>query len=389
MPLIPFLILSGGTAYAAFTMHQQQQTTKRQEHAAAEAAKVQVKPAEESISKTLAMDHIRLELGYGLLALVNSDAGQKLTDQIKGLRRQMASDMGFIMPAVRIQDNLQLQPNAYVIYIKEIEAGRGEVRPNMLMVMDPRGDTITLPGENTVEPTFGLQAMWVSPHYREEANFKGYTVVDPPTVMTTHLTEVIKDNIPELMTYSETQKLLDEMGKEQQKLVSDVIPSQITVTGLQRVLQNLLAERVSIRDLSNILEGVAEASAFTRNLTLITEHVRSRLARQISDDHTSSVGYIPILTLSPEWEQNFAESLVGQGEDKQLAMQPSLLQSFIRHVREVYEKHAMMGENPVLVTSPAIRPYVRSIIERFRSQTAVLSQNEIHAKAKIKTLGMI
>ncbi|NDC56021.1 MAG: hypothetical protein EBZ69_04310, partial [Alphaproteobacteria bacterium] len=220
-------------------------------------------------------------------------------------------------------------------------------------------------------------------------NFKGYTVVDPPTVMTTHLTEVIKDNIPELMTYSETQKLLDEMGKEQQKLVSDVIPSQITVTGLQRVLQNLLAERVSIRDLSNILEGVAEASAFTRNLTLITEHVRSRLARQISDDHTSSVGYIPILTLSPEWEQNFAESLVGQGEDKQLAMQPSLLQSFIRHVREVYEKHAMMGENPVLVTSPAIRPYVRSIIERFRSQTAVLSQNEIHAKAKIKTLGMI
>ncbi|NDG04914.1 MAG: hypothetical protein EB121_06160, partial [Alphaproteobacteria bacterium] len=219
--------------------------------------------------------------------------------------------------------------------------------------------------------------------------FKGYTVVDPPTVMTTHLTEVIKDNIPELMTYSETQKLLDEMGKEQQKLVSDVIPSQITVTGLQRVLQNLLAERVSIRDLSNILEGVAEASAFTRNLTLITEHVRSRLARQISDDHTSSVGYIPILTLSPEWEQNFAESLVGQGEDKQLAMQPSLLQSFIRHVREVYEKHAMMGENPVLVTSPAIRPYVRSIIERFRSQTAVLSQNEIHAKAKIKTLGMI
>ena len=388
MPFIPFASLGGLAGFAAFTLTKQAKERKHEADGTAEKAKTPA-IAEEPIARSLSIDFIRLELGYALLGLINSEAGQRLTDQIKGLRRQLASDMGFVMPAVRIQDNLQLPANSYVIRIKEIEAGRGEIRPGMLLVMDPKGSPIALPGETTTEPTFGLAAMWIDQTYREEALFKGYTVVDPPTVITTHLTELIKDNMSELLSYSETQKLLDELNKDQQKLVADVIPSQVTVSGLQRVLQNLLSERISIRDLPTILEGISEAAGITRNLSAISEHVRSRLSRQISDANTNDVGYIPLVTLSPEWEQAFAESIVGEGDNKQLAMPPSKLQQFINGVRQTYDRHAMMGDSPVLLTSPTIRLYVRSVVERFRPTTTVLSQNEIYPKAKIKTLGQI
>jgi flagellar biosynthesis protein FlhA len=388
MPFVPFAALGGISGYAAYALgriHQERRSSKEASETAAKPAAV----SEEPISRSLSIDLIRLELGYALLNLINSEAGQRLTDQIKGLRRQLASDMGFIMPAVRIQDNLQLPPNTYVIRIKEIEAGRGELRPGMLMVMDPRGQAIALPGETTTEPTFGLSAIWVDPTYREEALFKGYTVVDPPTVITTHLTELVKDNMSELLSYSETQKLLDELSKDQQKLVADVIPTQVTVSGLQRVLQHLLAERISIRDLPTILEGISEATTITRNLSAISEHVRARLGRQISDANTNEMGYIPLITLSPEWEQAFAEAVTGEGEEKHLAMPPSKLQQFINSVRQTYDRNAQMGESPILLTSPGIRSYVRSVIERFRPATTVLSQNEIYPKAKIKTLGQI
>ncbi len=389
MPFLPFAALSALTGYGAFAVTQAKRA-KQEAKAAADAASAKPAPvAEDPIGRALSIDLVRLELGYALLPLINSDAGHRLTDQIKGLRRQLASDMGFIMPSVRIQDNLQLPPNTYVLRVKEIEAGRGELRPGMLLVMDPKGAPLTLPGEATTEPTFGLPAMWVDPSYREEALFKGYTVVDPPTVITTHLTEIVKDNMSELLSYSETQKLLDELSKDQQKLVSDVVPSQIALSGLQRILQNLLAERVSIRDLPTILEGISEATSVTRNLSIISEHVRSRLARQISSANTNEMGYIPLLTLSPEWEQVFAESLSGDTEDKRLAMPPTKLHQFIQAVRQAYDKFASLGEAPILLTSPGVRPYVRSIMERFRPSTVVVSQNEIHAKAKIKTLGQI
>jgi flagellar biosynthesis protein FlhA len=293
------------------------------------------------------------------------------------------------MPSVRIQDNMQLPANAYVIRVKEIEAGRGDLRPTMLLVMDPRGEEITLPGEKTTEPTFGLPAMWIDVTNREEALFRGYTVVDPSTVITTHLTEVIKENMPELLSYSETQKLMDELDKDHQKLIADMVPSQISIGGIQRVLQNLLGERISVRDLPTILEGISEACGYTRNVMMISEHVRARLARQISEMNGNEDGVIPLVTLSPEWEQTFAESLVGSGDDKQLSMAPSRLQEFITNLRTTFERQAMMGENPVLLTSPAIRPYVRSIVERFRPMTFVMSQNEIHPKARIKTVAQI
>jgi flagellar biosynthesis protein FlhA len=284
---------------------------------------------------------------------------------------------------------LQLPAATYAVKIKEIEAGRGEVRPGMLLCMDPTGEAISLPGEATVEPTFGLPAMWIDNRYREEAHFKGYTVVDATTVVTTHITEIIKENMSDLLSYTETQRLLDELPKDYQKLVGDVIPSQLSVGGLQRILQNLVNERVSIRDLPTILEGVAEATTYTKNVMSITEHVRSRLSRQICETNINSHGHVPLVTMSPKWEKNFADALIGERDDRQLAMAPSVLQDFISAVRQVFDKFAQTGESPVLLTSPMIRPYVRSVVERFRPQTAVMSQNEIHPKSKIKTVGQI
>ena len=391
MPVVPFLglsILTGGTAW--FILYRKRRIKEKEIRLIEEKAIDPAAIAEEPISTALRIDYLRLELGYGLLSLISAPKdGQKLTDQIKALRRQMASDIGFVMPSVRIQDNMQLPANIYAIRIKEIEAGRGDLRPNMLLVMDPRGEEITLAGEKTTEPTFGLPAMWIEEANREEALFRGYTVVDPPTVITTHLTEMIKDNMAELLSYVETQKLLDEMEKEHQKLIADMIPTQISLSGVQRVLQNLLAERVSIRDMPTILEGIYEACGHTRNVVMITEHVRARLARQISDMNTNEQSFIPLITLSPQWEQAFAESLVGTDDDKQLSMQPSKLQEFISGVRKAFERQAILGESPVLLTSPAIRPFVRSIVERFRPMTIIMSQNEIHPKVKIKTVGNI
>jgi len=394
MPGIPFLPFMVMAATAGFMAYQVTQTQGREEvkRIAAETAEQEDVPvAEEPISKTLAMDYIRLELGYALLPLVNNEQQDvaKLTDQVKGLRRQLAEDMGFVLPSVRIQDNLQLPSNTYVVRIKEIDAGSGEIRPDMLLCMNPAGEDIDLPGEATREPTFGLPAMWIGTEYREEAHFKGYTVVDPSTVITTHVTEIVKDNMSEILSYAETQKLLDELPETHQKLIGEIVPNQISVTGIQRILQNLVIERVSIRDLPAILEGISEAANYTNNLSMITEHVRTRLARQICNQYANAAGVLGLVTLSPDWEQAFGESLIGDGEDKQLAMPPTQLQEFIGAIRTVYEQMGMQGESPVLLTSPAIRPYVRSIVERFRPQTIVMSQNEIHPRAKIKTLGQV
>lgn len=389
VPFLPFFVLSAITGSISWFLYQQTKQKEVVKVQEAQKAKEVERKVEEPIEASLHLDILKLELGYGLLPLINYQKSQKLVDQIKSLRKQIAKDLGFVMPSVRIQDNMQLPANTYVIRVKDIEAGRGDIRPDMLLVMDPRGGKMTIPGEATTEPTFGLPAIWVSENYREEALFKNYTVVDPPTVITTHITEIIKENIAELLSFSETQKLLEKLGDEHKKLYTDIVPSQITIGGIQRVLQNLLAEMISIRDLPTILEAVAEASKISQNSTTITEHVRSRLARQISHTYTGTDGYISMVTLSPEWEQAFAESLSGKGEERQLAMQPSKLQAFIAKVREVFDKHSMKGDAPVLVTSAIARPYVRAIIERFRPTTIVLSQNEIHPKARLKTLGQI
>ncbi len=399
IPFAPFAVLSAVTGFMAYSMHKQNALKITAEAKAgggvpgtpggAAGASAPGAAGDEKISESLMIDGLRLELGYGLLPLINYQKGHRLTEQIKALRKQIARELGFVMPPVRIQDNMQLPANTYVIKVKEVETARGDIRPDMLLIMDPHGRPITLPGENTTEPTFGLPAMWVAENYREEALFRNYTVVDPPTVVTTHLTEVVKENMSDLLSYAETQKLLDDLGKEEQKLISETVPSQISVSGVQRVLQNLLAEMVSIRDLAAIMEAVAESSRVTQNVTIITEHVRMRLARQISHANTNDENYISILALSPAWEQSFIEALQGEGEEKILTLAPTRIQDFITAVRQKYEALGLQGESPIMLTSPSIRPYVRSIIERFRPQTIVLSQNEIHPKARIKTVGQL
>jgi len=403
IPFAPFFVLACVTGYVAYTMNKNAKIAKETATAGGGAvlrpgevmppggmpAGAGGAPVEDKISDTLHIDSLRLELGYGLLPLINYQKGHRLTEQIKALRKQVARELGFVMPPVRIQDNMQLPANTYVIKVKEVETARGDIRPDMLLVMDPTGGKISLPGEETVEPTFGLPAMWVTENYREEALFRNYTVVDPPTVVTTHLTEIVKENMSELLSYAETQKLLDDLGKEEQKLITETIPSQISVSGVQRILQNLLGEQISVRDLSTIMEAVAEASRITQNVQIVTEHVRMRLARQISHQNTNDEGYIPILAMSPAWEQSFIESLSGEGEEKILSMAPSRIQEFITQVRGKYDQLAVQGELPILLTSPSIRPYVRSIIERFRAQTVVMSQNEIYPRARIKTVGQL
>jgi flagellar biosynthesis protein FlhA len=389
IPMIPFVLLGGGAAALAYVIEKR---TRAEAAAAARKAEAEVKaaPADEPIAAALKIDDLKIELGYALLPLVNSpDGTDRLTEQIKALRRSLAGEMGFVMPAVRILDNVQLEANSYVIKVKEVEAGTGKIWPGQYMVMDPTGAQVTLPGMHTVEPTFGLPATWLDPMLKEEAAIKGYTVVDAATVLSTHLTEVLKANMSELLSYAEVQKLIKELPKEQSELVKDIVPSQITTSGIQRVLQILLAERISIRDLSTILEGIADALAYTRNPTMLVEHVRARLARQICAQHTSPAGYLPLIVLSAKWEQAFAESIVGQGEERSLAMQPSKLSDFIALVRERFEHAGREGEAPVLVTSPGIRPFVRGIVERFRAQTPVLSQAEIHPRARLKTVGSI
>ncbi len=389
MPHFVFALIATGAASLAYVSWRAKENL-RLETAQKEAAKVAETPAvEEPISSALALDLLRVELGYGLLPLINDTKGHRVTDQIKALRRQLATEMGFVMPAVRILDNMQLGPNEYVIRVKEVEAGRGELFPGQLLIMDPKGAAVELPGTHTNEPAFGLPATWVDQGLREEASFRGYTVVDPGTVLTTHLTEVLKTNMAELLSYAETKKLLDDLSPEQKKLVEELIPAQISVTGVQRVLQSLLSERVSTRDLPSILEGIAEAVGHTKNAMLIAEHVRARLARQLCHQHMSGKGFLPIVAMSPAWEQSFAESLAGTGEERQLAMAPSQLQAFIHAVRERFDEASATGDIPVLLTSPIIWPYVRSIVERFRAQTPVMSQNEIHPSVRLRTLGQI
>ncbi len=393
IPLMPFLTLAAGAGVLAWQANGTLKK-KKAENARLEAVReleAAAPPAEEPIANVLKIDSLRLELGYSLIPMIKDGAadGDKLTEQIKALRRQLAADMGFVMPSVRILDDVQLGPNNYVIKVKEVASGDGEIYPGQYLVMDPSGRDIEISGINTMEPTFGLPAKWISQENRDEAQIKGYTVVDPVTVISTHLTEVLKNNMADLLSYTEVNGLLDNLDANQKRLMEDIVPAQINITGIQRILQNLLKERVSIRDLPAILEGIAEATAFTSNAQAITEHVRTRLARQISSSYTNHDGTLAIISMHPQWEQEFAETIIGDGDDRQLAMAPSKLQEFIKSVAAAFEEASANGDYAVLLTSPAARPFVRSIVERFRPQTVVLSQNEIHPSAKIRTSALV
>jgi flagellar biosynthesis protein FlhA len=383
LPALPFLGLAGLAGGGAWARRRSQ---NRAAHDVEQGIK-STAMVEPPITQALQIDTLRLELGYGLLGLASGDSA-RLTEQIKVLRKTFATEMGFILPPVRVQDNMELPPNGYCFRIKELEAGRGELRPGMLLAINPAGGYPDIEGERTKEPAFGLPAVWVDEMKRQEAILKGCTVVDLASVLITHMTELVRIHLDELLSYSETQKLLEGLGKEHQRLVAELIPSQITTGGVQRVLQGLLAERVSIRDLSTILEGIQEACAGgARVIQTILAHVRIRLSRQISIANTGPAGYIAALPLSADWEAAFADAIVPHGDERQLAIAPSKLREFVQRLKQVFDEAG--AENPVVICSALIRPHVRMVVERSQPATVVLAQQEIHPKSRIRALATI
>ncbi|AIK96523.1 flagellar biosynthesis protein FlhA [Candidatus Odyssella acanthamoebae] len=392
MPGFPFFILAIACGIGAWRVMQSQAQAQQEALEAIEKAKA---PAEEvSIGEEAKIvpghiDYLRIEIGYGLLPLLNGDKGTKLTDQIKNLRKQLAQEIGFVLPSVRIQDNIQVNGMSYLIRVKELEAGRGDLRPDHFLVMNPNGEDILVEGEATTEPTFGLPACWITESQRSEAERLGYTIVDASTVMTTHLTEIVKENLAELLTYVETQKMLDELGDTYKKLLNDLIPSQISLGGIQRILQNLVSERVSIRDLATIIEAISEGCGYSRNVSVITEHVRQRLSRQITHSNLDENHVLKMVPLTVKWDQAMNDALLGEGEVRQLALSPSQIQEFIAAFKTTFDRISMMGDQAVLVVNPTLRPYVRSIIARVRPSVMVLGQNEIHPSAIVQNVGQV
>jgi flagellar biosynthesis protein FlhA len=382
LPTMPFLLVSGLSGAAAWHRFNAR-------NAEIAEAVPDIVPPDNGAVQVAMLDIVRIELGYGLLELA-SGGGQQLPEQIKRLRRALATDLGFVLPSVRIQDNVELDPYKYVFALKEIAAGKGELRPMMMLAISPGDHTPPLPGEKTVEPTFGLPACWISPALAEQARSANWTVVDPATVLTTHLAEVVKENIAEFLSYTEAQKILAGLPQEQQKLVADLVPSIITVGGLQRVLQMLLAERISIRDMPTILEAIQEACANNaKNVTNIVAHVRTRLSRQISDSLIGQNGYVAVIMLSPEWEDTLAGALVGPTEDRQLALGQDKLRELLERLRTVVDSVVQNGERPALMTSMQIRVHVHSIVDRIRLNVPVIAQQEIHRRAQVKVVGVI
>ena len=324
--------------------------------------------------------------------MVGSSAGaaSSLPEQIKSLRSQLAKEYGFIIPPIRIKDNVQINGNTYLLKIKEIEAARAEVIPNNLLVINPKSDQIDIQGIETKDPTFGLEAKWINQNLRQDAIIKGYTVIEPSTVIITHLNEIIKENITELLSYTETQKLLDNLKENYEKLVKDIIPEVASISTIQKVLQSLLMESISIRDLPTIVEAIGDGARTTKNIVQITESVRTKLARQISYINSDSEGTISVLVLSSFWEQNFSKALRVEGDNSYLAMQPSLIQQFISEVKTKYDEIAESnGIVPVLLTTSSIRPFVKMSIHKFKSNISVMSHNEIYFKSNLKTMGSI
>ena len=386
-PLAIFLPLSAAMAGFGYFMQKTNFDRKALEERAADKAAIPVESAETQLADMLRVDDVRLDLGSALVPMITS-VNAALPGKVKSLRSLFINDFGFVLPLVRIKDNAELPSNTYSISLQGVEAARGEVDPMLMMVINPTGQEINLPGKRTREPTFGLEAIWVDETRASEAELMGMTVVDPESVITTHLTEVIKEHMPEILTYAATQELIEGQDKDYQKLLSSSSDSGSAVM-LQHVLQALLAERVSIRNLSKIIEAVAEASATSKNIRTVIEHARSKLSKQICQSLKDPQGYVPVINLDGEWERELTSSISKANGEESFLMSPSRVQEFVLATRKEIQKFSSADEWPALLVSPQARPYVRSILERVSPMTQVISHNEIHRKASLRTVGTV
>ncbi|WP_163851585.1 flagellar biosynthesis protein FlhA [Pseudooceanicola aestuarii] len=385
-PTLIFVLLAAAMVGLGVAMQRRAAAlTRAQEATAAAERRAQAAPAEESVSETLKLDALRLELGEALVPLIsNSDAA--LAGKIKSLRNLFAREFGFVLPSVRIKDEPMLPALTYAILVQGVEMARGEVRPMGMMVVNP-GD-LAVPGERAKDPTFGLEALWIDPQYAPQAEARGLTVVDPESVITTHLTEVVKENMADLVTYGATRDLIDGLDRDYQKLANE-IPGNAPVVLVQHVLQALLAERVSIRNLPLIVEAIAEAKRTTSNVVSITEQVRRRLASQICNALADESRFISVIGMSPAWEKEFIEALRINGEDRNFVMSPQRVQEFVIDARKEIQKFAEQDQWPALLVSPEIRSFVRLMLERVSPMTAVLSHNEVHRKVSLRTVATV
>ena len=386
-PFVIFGILAGGMAFLGYLMQGQLAEEERIRQEKERLAAEEPQSGEETVQDMLKLDDLRLELGVALVPLINSPEAA-LPGKVKSLRNLFISDYGFVIPPVRIKDNSTLPHMSYAISIQGVETATGEVRPGAMMLIEPGGEEIDIPGERTKEPTFGLNAVWVDQGRASEAEARGYTVVDPESVITTHITEIIKEHMPDLLTYSATQELMENQTKEYQKLLTDISnPSPVVL--LQHVLQTLLAERISIRNLPRIIEAIAEASVTTKKVQQVVEHVRTQLSKQICQSLTDETGYVPVMTLGQSWETELNNAISRTGDEVNFIMSPQRVQEFVLAVRKDIQQFAASDQWPALLVAPDSRPYVRSILERVSPMTQVISHNEVHRKASLKTVATI
>ena len=386
LPTLPFFVLATATGVLAYrrsrAREQERQVVLREKEQKAEAER-----PKEKIEGLLKVDLLGLEVGYGLIRYVDASQGGDFLSRIKSLRRQIALDLGFVVPPVHITDNLQLAAKAYSILLKGIEIARGELVQDHFLAINPGTAREEIQGMQTVEPAFGLPARWIKSVDRERAQLLGYTVVDPTTVLATHLTEIIKSHGHELLGRQETKALLDAVAETHPKVVEELVPKVLSVGEVQKVLQNLLKERVSIRDTVTVLETLADYSPFTKNASILTEYCRQALGRAICKPYQNDNGELPVFTVNPDMEKTIVDAIVQTEQGSYLGLDPRQAKDIMNRIRRTVESSA--GGAGVLLCSPNVRMYFRQLLERFLPNITILSHNEIPPNVRVLSLGMV
>jgi flagellar biosynthesis protein FlhA len=383
MPKLSFLLVAAGAGFLAWKL-------VRSAPAAQADAEEEAPPPTpiETVDLLLPLDLLEIEVGYGLIGFVDVAQGGELLQRIKSLRRQLAVEMGFVIPAIHIRDNLQLKPNQYNVILKGVEIARGELMPGHWLALTS-DKTPRVKGIDTKEPAFGLPAVWITEREKESVQARGVVVVDPATVVTTHLTEIIKAHADELLGRQEVQALIDNLAKTYPKVVEELIPKVVSAGMLQRVLQRLLRERISIRDLLTVLETLADYAPMTKNIDILTGYVRQALARTITKQYRDSEGGITVVMLSPEIEDRISQSVQHTEFESFLTVDPSWVQKVVRGVQKFVGTFASRGLQPIVLCSPGARIHFRKVLEKFVPNIIVLSHNEITHDVNIKSLGIV
>ena len=343
----------------------------------------------ENVVSLLQVDQIELEFGYGIIPLADVNQGGDLLDRVVLIRRQIALELGCVVPTIRLRDNIQLNPNQYVIKIKGIPVSEGEILFDHYMAMNPGYVEEEITGIPTFEPSFHLPALWITESQRERAESFGYTVVDPPSIIATHLTEVIRSHLDELLTRQDVQNLINNVQEANQTLVTELVPKLLGVGEIQKVLQNLLREGISIRDLITIFETLADYASTTRDTDVLTEYVRQSLKRAISNKYFSTSEMTSVVTLDPKVEQEIMQSVKQTEQGSYLTIDPDKTQGIMNSVKEEMVKLENLGKSPIIITSPIVRVYFKKLTKDYFKDLIVISYNEIDANVELQSVGMV